>query len=71
MPAACKDDDLEAHIMRPELEILHCDPSRRSDGLVLLTIGNATRAVRKSSPYEAIIAIDRSGQIVWERSFDF
>ena len=57
--------------MRPELEILHCDPSRRSDGLVLLTIGNATRAVRKSSPYEAIIAIDRSGQIVWERSFDF
>ena len=57
--------------MQPDFEIVSCDPERRSDGVVLLTIGNSTRAVRKSSPYEAIVAIDRQGRIVWRREFEF
>lgn len=46
--------------MTPELEILHCGPGRRSDGVILLTVGNSARAIRKISDHEAVIAIDRA-----------
>ncbi len=57
--------------MRPELNVLACKPESRSDGVVLLTVGRSTRAIRKTSDYEAIIAIDRTGGIAWRRAFDF
>ena len=47
------------------------DPERRSDGAVLLTVGRNTRSVSKTSDREAIIAIDRTGHIVWHRLFEF
>ena len=56
---------------RPELKLLSCSPGRRSDGVVLLTVGRATRAIHRTSDYEAVIAIDRTGRIVWQRRFDF
>ena len=57
--------------MLPELDIKICEPEKRDDGIVLLTIGRNTRAIRKTSEFEAIIAINRHGQIVWHREFDF
>ena len=57
--------------MLPNLNILHCDSEKRSDGVILLTIGRNTRAINKTSELEAIIAIDRHGDIVWHRELDF
>ena len=57
--------------MKPTLSIIECHPEKRDDGVILLTIGRATRAIRKTSEYEALIAIDRTGRIAWEREFDF
>ncbi len=52
----------------PEIEILEIDPARR-DIVVLLTVGRNTRSINKTSDVEAIIAIDRAGEIVWHRRF--
>ncbi len=57
--------------MPPELKLLTCRPEERDDGVVLLTVGRSTRAIRESSDFEALIAIDRRGRIAWQRVFDF
>ncbi len=57
--------------MLPKLDIKTCDQNKRNDGVVLLTIGRNTRSIRKSSDFEAVIAVDRAGEIVWHRQFDF
>ncbi|MEM7119356.1 MAG: aryl-sulfate sulfotransferase [Chloroflexota bacterium] len=57
--------------MLPKLKIKRCDETKRSDGVVLLTVGRNTRAINKTSEFEAIIAIDRGGNIVWQRELDF
>jgi hypothetical protein len=36
-----------------------------------MTVGRNTRAVNKTSEFEAIIAIGRSGDIVWQHELDF
>ena len=55
----------------PKLDIKALAAARRNDGVVLLTVGRSTRAIRKVSEFEAVIAIDRYGEIVWRREFDF
>jgi len=57
--------------MLPNLDIKLCDYKHRSGGIVLLTLGRSTRAIRNQSPFEAIIAINREGEISWHREFDF
>ncbi|MEM9852111.1 MAG: aryl-sulfate sulfotransferase [Pseudomonadota bacterium] len=57
--------------MRPELRVITCDPARHSLGVVLLTVGNGTRAVRKTSPCKQVIAISQEGKLVWRQDFDF
>ncbi|MDC0739556.1 aryl-sulfate sulfotransferase [Cognatishimia sp. SS12] len=57
--------------MQPDLKILACDTERRSPGVVLLTVGRSTRAIRKTSEFEAVIAITQDGKIAWQREFDF
>ena len=55
----------------PKLDVKALDADRRDDGVVLLAVGRSTRAIRKVSEYEAVIAIDRQGEIAWRREFDF
>ena len=55
----------------PEIEILEIDPARRDDGVILLTVGRNTRSINRTSDMEAVIAIDRAGEIAWHRRFGF
>ena len=55
----------------PRLEILALDAARRADGVVLLTVGRNVRSIRKTSEFEAILAIGRGGDVVWHREFEF
>ena len=57
-------------MITPKLDIKICDYDRRNDGVVLMTVGRNTRAINKTSDFEAIIAIDRSGRIVWQLELD-
>lgn len=57
--------------MHPELTVLSCKPEKRSGGVVLLTVGRSSRSIRKTSDFEAVIAIDRNGRIAWQKEFDF
>ena len=57
--------------MWSDFTVKRVDPDRRSDGVVLLTVGRNTRSIDKTSDREAVIAIDRLGRIVWHRLFEF
>lgn len=57
--------------MLPKIDIKACQPERRSDGAVLLTLGRNTRSISKSSEFDAIVAIGRDGSIFWHRQCDF
>ncbi len=57
--------------MLPQFDIKLCKPEWRNDGLILLTIGRNTRSIRKTSPFEAVIGIDRNGRIPYHRQFEF
>lgn len=57
--------------MHIPLEIKHLNSAKRNDGVVLMTVGRNTRAVNKTSEFEAIIAIDREGKIVWQRELHY
>ncbi len=57
--------------MLPKIDLEISQPDKRDKGLILLTIGRNTRSIRKTSEFEAIIAIDRHGEIVWHKTFDF
>ena len=54
-----------------DYSVKKCNPEKRAEGAILLTIGRNTRSIRKTSQFEAIIAIDRSGRIFWHKEFDF
>ncbi len=55
----------------PNPELLDIDAGARNGGVVLLTVGRNSRSVNKTSDFEAVMAIDRNGEIVWYREFDF
>ncbi|MEM8859887.1 MAG: aryl-sulfate sulfotransferase [Chloroflexota bacterium] len=57
--------------MQPLLDIKQIEAVKRNDGVILMTVGRNTRSIRKTSEFEAIIAIDRWGKIVWQREMDF
>ncbi len=55
----------------PDYTIKLCKKEKRGDGAVLLTVGRCTRAIRKTSEFEAAIAIGRDGGIFWHKEFNF
>lgn len=51
----------------PRFEIVRAEPERRDEGVIVLTLGRNTRAIRPSSDRELIVALDRHGDVVWLR----
>ncbi|MGB7303019.1 MAG: aryl-sulfate sulfotransferase [Burkholderiaceae bacterium] len=56
--------------MAPEFSVIHATPGSHQ-GLVVLTVGRNTRAIHSNSEFEAIIALNASGEIVWTKMMDF
>ncbi|MEM7799970.1 MAG: hypothetical protein AAF633_12330 [Chloroflexota bacterium] len=57
--------------MTPLFDTNVCYSDQRNDGFVRLTVGRNTRSIRKTSEFEAIIGIGRSGGILYQKEFDF
>ena len=49
----------------PPIVIRHCDAARREPGYMLVSLGKGIRAVSEFSACEALIALDRHGEVVW------
>ncbi len=54
-----------------EIEVLASSPQQRDDGLIVLALGRNTRSINSTSEREVIVAIDRTGQVVWQRDMPF
>lgn len=54
-----------------DFKVKICNSRKRSEGAVLLTLGRNTRSIRKTSEFEAIVAINRDGEIFWQKETDF
>lgn len=43
-----------------------CEPGRREPGFIVLPVGKAVRAISRDSAFEALVALDREGNIAWQ-----
>jgi len=50
----------------PPFAIHVCDPARRNPGNILLPVGKSVRAISGDSAFEAVVALDREGQVAWQ-----
>ena len=49
----------------PSIIIHHCDADRREPGYILVSLGKGVRAISEYSEFEALVALDRYGQVTW------
>ena len=50
----------------PPFKIHVCEPGRREPGFIVLPVGKAVRAISRDSAFEALVALDREGNIAWQ-----
>jgi arylsulfate sulfotransferase len=49
----------------PNLDVRCCEAKRREPGYMITTVGRAPRAIKITSPFEAVIALDQKGAPAW------
>jgi len=49
----------------PPIVIRHCDAAHREPGYIVVSLGKSIRAISRSSEFEALIALDRNGDVAW------
>ena len=49
----------------PPIKIHKCDTSSREPGYMIVSLGKDVRAISATSDFEALVALDRSGEVVW------
>ena len=49
----------------PPIVIRHCDAGRREPGYIVVSLEKSIRAISRSSQFEALIALDRNGDVAW------
>jgi arylsulfate sulfotransferase len=49
----------------PPIVIHKCDAARREPGYMILSVGKSVRAISATSEFEALIALDQDGEVVW------
>ncbi|MDA0241215.1 MAG: aryl-sulfate sulfotransferase [Proteobacteria bacterium] len=49
----------------PPIVIHRCDAPRREPGFIVFAVGKDIRALQKTTPFEAIVALDQKGEVAW------
>ena len=49
----------------PPIVIRHCAAGRREPGYIVVSSEKSIRAISRSSEFEALIALDRNGDVAW------
>lgn len=49
----------------PNLDILYCESDKREPGYIITAVGRCPRAIKVTSSFEAVIALDQKGDPTW------